>query len=277
MPDAFYGLNAEADPGLLAPLRDDLRFGRIRIGVHRLIAPGADTAGIRAILAAGLRPLVIVRDADQVLALAGVLQGCDVELWNEPDGTVDGRIEPGNYARLVPAFAAACRGVEATPWIGAISNLHTSALAWLHEMLSAASFLAPDATFGITAHWYPVGRSRWNAHPGFSSRTDEVDELKAIIGARPWGISEFGFHTASQLRIRWLPRWGWNAWAWTDQQVAENIAHEWDFWRAQGAAFACLYQLNDGNQNIAEHRFGIRRYNEQNPFDWKPSAYTVPV
>lgn len=277
MPDPFYGLNAGADPGLLPALRDDLHFGRIRIGVHRSLHPWADAEAILAILTAGLQPLVIVRDAHQVLALEGIISGCDVELWNEPDGTVDGHYQPGNYARMVSAFLAACQRVGAVPWIGAISNLHHSGLAWLQEMLAAVSFrLAPAEAFGVSAHWYPVGRSRLNAHSGFSSRADEVEELKWIIGERPWGISEFGFHTAPQLLIRWLPRWRWNTWAWTDQQVADNIAQEWEFWRTQGANFCCLYQITDGQENIAEDRFGIRRCCTD-PFNWKPSAFTVPA
>ena len=77
-----------------------------------------------AIADAGMMPVPIVRDASHVLAIGPRYHGrAGAELWNEPDGTVDGHVGPYTYASKVPAFVDACHACGITPWVGVISNL----------------------------------------------------------------------------------------------------------------------------------------------------------
>ncbi len=271
-----YGLNVSGDVETLR-LVGRQRFTIIRPGLHT-VTHGAAVAYLENIYDAGLTALPIVRDGGQVWSLGSLLNGTDVELWNEPDGHVDRYISPQEYAAMVPSFVEACRGVGARPWIGAISNLHRNGLTWLDRMWAALPPHTDLTGVGVSAHWYPYGRLRTNPHPGFNSRESAVTKFRSIIGLdRPWGISEFGFHTAPQLKIKQLPRWfPGNTWRWNDEQVRSMVAAEWAFWNAEGAEFAVLYQLNDGrDRNAAEHCFGIRRFDT---FDgWKPVAHTVPA
>ena len=266
-----YGLNtAWADLRTYEAIAG-LGFTIVRIGMH---TGTGNPDAIDHAKAAGLTPLVIVKNAEQVASLRERLAGCSLELWNEPDGPVDGRIAPRDYAALVNDFVAACFEAHALPWVGAITNTNESGLAWLSQMFNALPQpLAQNV--GVTVHRYPVGHGWSNPHPGFATREAEIDQLRRIIGTRRWGLSEFGYHTAAQLKYKWLPRWfPGNTWAWTDAQVADSVAREWQFWQEQGAAFAVLYQINDGpDARKAEHRFGIRRYDTFD--DWKPVARSV--
>lgn len=269
--NVHYGLNVlNPDFGTLQQIAS-LGFTQVRLDL--LEAGGWSAARqITAARDAGLSPLVIVRDSIQVRDLGGILAGCDVELRNEPDGPIGGNLSPGVYAALVPTFAFECHLAGAMPWVGAVGNLAEDPLTWLQRMLAALP--AAVTSFGVTVHRYPNGNLWSRAHEGFGSREHEVLKLRNLIGDRPWACSEFGYTTAPQLKRKWLPRWlPGNTWALTDAQVADNVTHEWDFWRRHGARFAVLYQINDGpNPKDKEHRFGIRTLDGR----WKPVAHTVP-
>ena len=54
-----------------------------------------DQSGVAAAVAAGLRPLVVVMNEDEIGPWA---DGLDLEFMNEPDGTVDIQMTPQAYA-----------------------------------------------------------------------------------------------------------------------------------------------------------------------------------
>lgn len=261
----IYGINGWHYPEVLQQVKAR-RFEMLRMstGLHT-------TAMLNMALAQGWKILLIVKDGQEVEALGSPLlsrlKGQRVELWNEPNLDVDGKIEPLVYAAMVPAFVQACHHVGADPWIGAISNLNKDGLSWLQQMMKA---LPSSVECGVSVHRYPAGREWHDAHPGFATRCDEVHALRKIIGTRRMGCSEFGYHTAKQLRHKWLPRW--MGWRWTDAEVARNVQAEWAFWQREGAEFAVLYQLPDGPTDTAEDRFGIMRADGT----FKPVAATVP-
>jgi len=122
---------------------------------------GDDAARIGSAIAearlAGLWPVVVVRDAGQLRDLGTALAGCDVELANEPDGNVDVHIPPTDYAEMARNAAVIAYENGCQLWIGAISNVSGSALAWLEKMLEA---LGPVPVIGISAHVYEarIGR-----------------------------------------------------------------------------------------------------------------------
>lgn len=250
-------------PDIMQQLRD-IGYTRLRVGIHT----GESIDQVRYVINSGFRPLVIIKDATQVREHRDVLWGCDLELWNEPDGAVDGVISPAEYAKMVPDFVGACEEVGATPWIGSISNLHKKGLSWLDDMLWETT--AVFTTFNVSVHRYPKGKSWKTPHEGFASREAEVRALKSIIGDVKWACTEFGYHTAPQLIHKWIPIKLWS-WRWTDAEVAEQVRKEWTFWQEQGAEFACLYQVTDGPTDTREDRFGVVRMDKT----LKPSALSI--
>jgi hypothetical protein len=116
-------------------------------------------------------------------------------------------------------------------------------------------------------------------HPGFPDANAEVTRFLEIIGPkRAWAIGETGFHTAARPRsglAGWLDRrLGRPAPRWTDAEVAEFTLARFRFWADHGARFVVAFQLNDGPEDVAEHRFGWRTCGPQSgcpePHVWKP-------
>lgn len=207
---------------------------------------------------AGLVPFPIVRNAEQVELLPS---GTNVELRNEPD--LNGP-SPADYEWEVTPLWDACERLGLFLWAGAVSNLNARGLRYLTE----AHVERWPALVSVSVHRYANGDSPNTPHQGFRTRGHEVEELKRIIGTRTWGVSEFGFSTAN--RATKLDKLLWRKRQWTDAQVAEFVAFEFNFWAKQGALGAALYQLNDGPTNTVLDRYGIRRIDGT----WKPSSET---
>jgi hypothetical protein len=92
-----------------------------------------------------------------------------------------------------------------------------------------------------------------------------MDYLLRVVGGRPWGVSEFGYHTGPQ-KTGW---WFWTRrWQWTDTQVAAFARADWLRWKAAGAEFACWYQVGDGP--VDPYRYGIRAFDGS----WKSVSET---
>lgn len=229
------------------------------------VAPIATRLLVLEALDAGLVPYPIIRDVAQLEHLPA---GTNVELRNEPD--LNGP-SPAVYEALVREMAVECTRLGLHLWAGCVSNLNERGLRYLRE---AKASTWPDGV-NVSCHWYPHGSSNRTPHPGFDSRQHEVEELKKLIGTRAWGVSEFGFHQAGRSRS-WIDRLlRIPATPWTDEQVAEMVALEWDFWERVGAVGAVLYQINDGPTSTsakpaAIDTFGIRRLDGS----FKPVANT---
>jgi hypothetical protein len=209
---------------------------------------------INEVLDAGLVPLAVIRpDQASWLPSAVDVGPLDVEIWNEPDiGTPPTmRMSPAEYAFEV-RYARTLSGCHRL-WTGVISNLDVDSLEWLKASIAAGW---PEDV-GVSIHRYPPNGGR-PEHPqqGFGSREHEVDRLRAIIGDRPFGVSEFGYHRGEQsLRQGWFGR---KRWRWTPEEQAQFTAWEFEFWRAMGAAFACAYQINSGTGPGYLDQFGWR-------------------
>jgi hypothetical protein len=258
----IYGLNAWWTPDHLAAIRSK-GFTMARIST-RLIGLRASVRAVQDCQAVGLRPLLIVRDAPEIATLMlDLSEGIDIELANEPDYTTDDYWSPADYALETQV---ALDALEDYPqhrlWIGAVTNLNRSALGWLETMLS---HLPADAPVGITAHLY---------------EPPDWPRFLRIVRHRPWGISEFGYHTGKQPpRWRWLPKW-WpgNCATYTDADVARLAKARFEDIAAHGAEFACYYQYADGPTTADMDRFGIRRCDPSTGelTTWKPVANIVP-
>lgn len=259
-----------AGPELLSALRD--------LGVRGVRADcqnaGATAAALvaREIRDAGLYDLAIVATPDDARLLP---EGTLAECYNEPDITLNGRppLSPADYRRLLLDIHAvtAARGVTLVG--GSISNLNRRGL----DYLRALDVPSWPADIGVTFHRYPTGNMLpWTPHAGFASRSQEMDALRSIIGSRPVGCSEFGYHTGNQLTSRWDRFWGRSR-CFTDAQQAEFAAWEWQYLADQGCTFAAWYQITDGDSSTLSCRrrqpgdcFGIRRLSGA----WKPVADT---
>lgn len=244
--------------GLLRELRS-LNVGGIRVDCqHR--GRSAATRIVQEIVDEGFPALAIVAGPSDLPDV----ESAHLEVGNEPD--LQRETVPAYAARVMQVWRAAS---AYTPvWAGAVSNLNQRGLSYLRELVL---FLPQDV--GVTVHRYP--HDTWYAsgptvpHAGFPSRESEVAQLRALLRGRPWGVSEFGYHTAARPR-------GWGPFRlpsrrWTDAEVRHHVAWEWAFWARQGATFAALYQINDGPSDTAEHRYGIRTAAGGT---WKPVAGT---
>ena len=224
----------------------------LRFSMARIDAQASDDATTLAMadeaVAAGLRPLVIVRDGAQLDQLP---DGIDAELRNEPDVNGPG---PAVYAQLVRETAEIARLRQQRLWVGAISNLNGRGLEYLRNLGEL------PADVGVSVHRYGDGTFE-HAHDGFADRDAEVAALRAIIGDRPFGVSEFGYPKN---------RYGWGPFRRqiTPERAALLLRQEIAFWARHGAAWSVIYQLNDGPTDSREDRYGIRAFDGT----WRPAA-----
>ena len=241
----------------------DLGFDGIRIDLGQLNDQTKIRELIDPVLEAGLWPLIIFSNTKQLVYIP---DGLNVELLNEPDLSGPG---PRTYLQLLDQVSSIAVRRSQQLWAGVISNLNQRGFTYL-EALQPANW---PAYVNVSIHHYPV--KPWDPrqpHNGYQSRYHEYLKLKSIIGNRPYGVSEFGYHTAPERLYKWLPKkWSCNKRSITDEQALDNLRYEWAYWTIHGAQFACLYQLNDGPTNTTLDRYGIRDIYG----GWKPQSKSV--
>jgi len=251
------GFGEPVGAAVLADVRG-LGVQMVRIGSYGLTRmPDAETANamVNEVLVAGLRPLVVIRP--EHASWFPPSPTLDLEVLNEPDLT---GMLPEAYAAQVNAVYATVAGRHRI-WAGSLSNLIPKRLAWLARVLA----LVPPQVC-VSVHRYPKNGATPNApQEGFKTRAAEMDALRRVVGTRPWGVSEFGYHTGPQRTGHWF----WTKrWQWTDTQVAAFARAEWLLWRNAGAQWACWYQIGDGP--VDPYRYGIRTFDGR----WKPVSET---
>ncbi len=174
---------------------------------------------------------------------------CDAEILNEPDIGGHGwpRMEPADYARMVNTLVPWAQAHDIGLWTGGISNPSGPALTWLGAVLARL-----DPSVHVCVHRYPQQTGDPFAKPraGYASREEEAAVIRKVIGTRLWGISECGFSRARFRRLCWHGRI-------SQVQQLERTEQELRFWRAQGAHFVIVYQINDGPAD-SEEQFGLR-------------------
>lgn len=244
-----YGLHTAFDGTLGVDLLREL-VG-MRYTLHRVevthVPNETMVAMVREAVDVGALPLVVVWETGRLPFLGGF----DAEWKNE----LDGDIPPAEYRRELDDAVqmAVAHGVRL--WGGVISNLDADSLKWLNDVKGDGW---PAGLHGVTAHRYGDGTFE-NPHTGFSSRDAEVKWLRAAAAGLPIQITEFGYPDTDL----------------TEQQCAERIAQEWDFWmRHQIPAY--LYQLSDGPGPGPVEHMGIRRIEPDGSWAWKPCALVVP-
>lgn len=229
----------------------------LRLDLQTVLDPARAALLVAEVQTVGLRPLLIIRP--EQAGWLPIAPALDVEILNEPDLA---GWSPSGYANVVTS-AVRVLAPEHRIWAGSLSNCSKRSLGWLAQVLPQL-----PACVGVTVHRYPKNGGRpSDGQEGFKNRLDELAAVRRIVGARPWGCTEFGYHTGPQQTGWWLWR---KRWRWTEEQVAGFTAMEWQFWEQAGAAFAVWYQLNDGRTSDPVDLFGLRRLDGS----WKPVAAT---
>ena len=174
--------------------------------------------------------LPIVYDLDRLIALATTDQKVDDAEWgNEPDGD----IWPPTYRTRLDEACLVARDMGISLWAPAISNLDRDSLRWLEWVREAGGGHWPEGLAGISVHRYGNGTFEW-PHEGFASRDEEVDRLLESATGSPYIVTEFGYPTTPvstfrrrAKRTRYL-RADLHL---SEDEQADNIAKEWEFWR----------------------------------------------
>ena len=206
-------------------------------------------------LDAGLRPLLIINALQPAWIPSDV--PLDIEFINEPDLA---GWSPAQYATAL-CFVEKLLDRQHRLWAGGVSNCSKNRLAWLAEVVRQIPL-----GIGVSVHRYPKNGARpLDPQDGFKTRAEEMRAIRSVVGGRPWGCSEFGYHTGLQKTGRWF----WTRrWHWTDNQVAVFARQEWALWENAGAEFAVWYQVGDGPAD--PYCYGIRAYEGT----WKPVSET---
>jgi hypothetical protein len=181
---------------------------------------------------------------------------------------VDYKTRPQDFAVAVEQTFDAVRAAGfAGPVVsGGIANLSRANLTYLERMLNQG--LPADVIIGF--HRYPKGLKPQNPQDGFSSRDAEWQELSRLANGRAVACTEMGHHTAP----RKYKLWGFIPMTKrvSDDEVAEHVVFDLDYFRSRGCLLTAVYQLNDGPSDDIHHdRYGIRRQDGT----WKPVAAAI--
>lgn len=217
MPGVQTHFDALVSPEHIEPLAG-WQWAYARVDVQRADAYTAN-AIVQQVKEAGLRPLAIIRDAQQMLELPDDI---DFELRNEPD--LEGP-PPQVYRGLMLDIARLADGRRV--WVGAVSNFNERGFDYLRKL----GTIPPN--LGVSIHNYGDGE--------FAPTEAKYAHFIGIIGERQFAITEFGYPTED------IP----------ELQVARLVREEHLWWAAHGARFSIMYQLNDG-PNDGES-YGLRR------------------
>lgn len=172
------------------------------------------------------------------LAILEKLSYENIEWQNEPDG--DGRPKY-DHGSFMEAYKI-CKSNGNVLHGPTISNLDVDSLLWLEAFI--AHGIPKDVI--ITYHHYTPNQYFWQAHKGFRTRQDEMNELIRIADGRRIACSESGYNDEDEVR------------------QASNVYAELKFGKDNGLLFWTYYQINDDVPN-GQH-FGARRMD----FSWKP-------
>jgi hypothetical protein len=185
-----------------------------------------------------------------------------LEIGNEPDIATAGYSEyPTDFAEAIRQCheMARAHGYQGPIITGGISNLNERGFAYLAAMMES-NLIPTDTIIGF--HRYPeTGRLHFAPHKGFHSREDEWEMLMDITGVHMVACTEFGYSTFTEKRGHTR----------TDEEVADSVLWDLNFYEEHEALLAAIYQLNDSQIDEPEGRYGVRTFDGK----WKPVAEAV--
>lgn len=225
----------------------------VRLEAH----PGAPLWEVAAlaqeVVTAGLQPCFVLTTPEQVAVLPA---GSLIDGGNEPDIKRFGW-SVSSYVRFVDACLPVLVEHGHRMYVPVISNLNKRGFDFA-KCLPWDRWPADVICGGF--HRYAEPPLRTLAHPPSRTREEEIDRFRAIVGqTRALACTEVGYHTSIG--------------AWTEDQAAENLAWERDFFTRMGVELVCAYGINDGpDRHDPEQNYGMRRIDGS----WKPllNAFT---
>jgi hypothetical protein len=234
-------------------------------------------------LGSGIRPLFIIHRSDRHQPLADVAleqlgpDGYDLEIYNEPTGSRGPQTGPGDMVTfedyLEGIFAihhdARARGFLGAIYAGAPANIGPDWWGWLERTMLKTP---PDVDLAFHRYSYKTQDDRLRPWPPFASRTEELESLVKIAGAtRRIACTEFGYHTApEQVGLMDAVKHGKLPYTvkLNDDEMLENLVADLRLYESGLVTDAYVYNINDGPQNVAGDRWGIRRMDGS----FKPAA-----
>lgn len=200
----------------------------------------------------GLQPLVTVRRPEALRALP---EGALAEFGNEPDLKAHFGW-PTFESYWTPCQEAIRIALELNLrlYIGVVSNLNDRGF----DFLKKIPWKDIDPRICVSIHRYPEkGKGPTAPHDRFTSRDAEVQKLRSIVGNRPLACTEVGYHRGRDS-------------GYSDEQVAEHLVWERQFFSTHGFDMVVVYQINDGpvGDTSALGNYGLRRHDGT----WRPAA-----
>lgn len=238
---------------------DELVRGWLMARVTAASDPSLSETILREVWMAGLEPLVLT-DEHSIYTLP-VSPRLKVEYYNEPDigcGSEWPKLTPQQYCEKVMQVWPFVQEREYDFFVGPVSNISPPALQWLKEVLAC---LPPE----VAVSYHRYAQHDWDVasvpRDGYRSREDEFRSLKAVIGRRRFGCSEFGW---KQDKF-WQGWWIFGHWrSLTDKEIKDRIKQELGYLQAAGALFGVWYQIWEGDKDL----FGLRHKD----LSWKPQS-----
>ena len=267
------------DTELLSVLRD-LGVQALRCDVP---ADGDLAPHVLPYVGSGIRPLFLLHNPARHQPLADIAlvelghDGYDLEVFNEPSGVRGPQTGPSDMVTfedylegiLAVHHDARARGFFGAIYAGAPGNIGPEWWPWLERTM----LMTPgDVDLAFHRYSYKTQDDRLRPWPPFASRVEELDALVRIAGAtRRIACTEYGYHTApehvgfldaiKQGRLPYTTQL-------TDEQVLNNLVADLRLYDAGLVTDAFLYNINDGPNNTAGERWGIRRFDGS----FKPAA-----
>lgn len=178
--------------------------------------------------------LLLVKDPADIPKLRMLVQGpLKISGPNEPDLEVRSgflglfrrpSVSIAQYGAWLAAAAPACQAAGYECWAPVISNLNNRGLKYLSDLWPT---LAKYPSVGIDVHRYAPGNDAHAPQEGSATRAGEIARLKAIIGTRKWGVSEFGYASPPNTETQQVNLWG----------------DEFAFWEKTDAQYVIAYQV----------------------------------
>jgi hypothetical protein len=207
----------------------------------------------------------------------GIEKNVLVELANEPNIDTEGTAWIGKPKELGIACRLAwneCKqyGVEfLSPSVSGINKERD--VPYIETMMAE---IPPEVSFAI--HRYTEDPNLSTPYPGYSSRDEEIAQIKRLAGGRKIYITETGLAEGPYKKRKPFPKcWETENWWLSEDDVANEILADMRVWHEAGIDGVVYYQLNDGpDRNNQGNTYGWRHFEESWDGPWKVVAQKAP-
>ncbi len=207
--------------------------------------------------------------------------GFMIQVYNEPPGM--DHVNLSEYIKGILDVHRDCRarGFTGPILMGGLANPSLSNRDWLKTALEV---MPQDVVVDEHRYSYKTQDDWRRPWPPFVDRQQEATSLAQIAGSRAMSLTETGWHTAAEMVGLSIEPDGPDPDPFpdlvlpytirlTDEQCRDNLVKDFMLYSLAGYDLLCVYQLNDGEPDTAQSRYGIRRLDGS----WKPQASAVKI